>query len=688
MRSLDKLLIVLFLLILVSCSDDNMDEWNTFEVLDGSEKLFLPDSIAESDTLYAWFMKQFAPESSSSSSGSSTSSGDDSSSSGNSSGSEELSSSGEMSSSGKSDVASSSSVRSSAEMAPDSVYASEEYADASKARLLPPAGFYSDLTIPVPVPQYGGIIRCTFDGSMPTASTVEFKTPYKVTKNTVARCAEFIGDSIARTSSHTFFINETVSMPVVSISVDPYSMFDSRDGYYSQGVSYCSEPCYEANYWRDIELPVHVEYFENGSSSAKRSWQIDAGLSIIGQWSRYRAKKSVAIKMKNEYQDGRLKYSIFKTRPDDNKFKAFNLRNNGNRFVGDYIEDPVLSSLLEGSGVDYQRSRQVVVFYNGTYYGIHDLRERLNEHYVETNYGIDSKEVNMVKHIKTEVTASGGTTDSYVAMLDFIHAHDFSVDTAAYTKLSTMMNVGNYADYIAAEIYYHNGDWPDNNVRAWNTADQPFKFLVFDLDHGFGWDWAVRGFDYMDHNMFSWIKRGGTNLCYGEHCFAEIYIKLSQNPDFRRLFVNHSAVMLDYYLSYDKLAAAVDNMTATIPGTEMDRDMQRFPRNEHSFDKTGSTLKSYAQTRTSTVRNEYRSEFALGSDISVSISVTGKGKVLLDGMTLPSSSYTGKFFADNDMLLMAVPTDGSVFEAWEDGSTDNPRLVTPTSGSKFIAKFK
>jgi hypothetical protein len=57
-------------------------------------------------------------------------------------------------------------------------------------------------------------------------------------------------------------------------------------------------------------------------------------------------------------------------------------------------------------------------------------------------------------------------------------------------------------------------------------------------------------------------------------------------------------------------------------------------------------------------------------------------------MTLPSSSYTGKFFADNDMLLMAVPTDGSVFEAWEDGSTDNPRLVTPTSGSKFIAKFK
>lgn len=683
MLSLKKTLLASSLLVLASCSGDDTDEWNAVEVFDGTDGLILPDSIAQSDTLYGWYLKDMAPgalssEKAESSSGATNSSGASSSSAGS-------CSSGNSSSGSSSSVSSSSS---SAGLLGDSVYASEDYADASKLRLLPPAGFYSEITIPVPAPQYGGVIRCTFDGSEPTSVTTAFTSPYTVTKNTAVRCAEFVGDSVARKSSHTYFINENVSMPVVAISIDPYQMFDPLNGYYSQGVRYCTEPCYEANYWKDIELPVHVEYFEKGSSAMKRDWQIDAGLSIIGQWSRYRAKKSVAIKMKSEYQDGRLKYPIFKTRPEDNKFKAFNLRNNGNRFVGDYIEDPVLSSLLEGSGVDYQRSRQVVVFYNGTYYGIHDLRERLNEHYIETNYGIDSKEVNMVKHIKKDVTASGGTVDSYVAMLDFIHAHDFSTDTAAYTKLKTMMDVGNYADYMAAEIYYHNGDWPDNNVRAWNTADRPFKFLVFDLDHGFGWDWAVSGFNYVSHNMFSWIKRGGTNLCNGEHCFAEIYIKLIENPDFRRLFINHAAVMLDYYLTYQKLVEATDAMTATIPSSEMDRDIAKYPKTEHSFDRTGETLKSYASTRTTILRAEISLEFGLGQDISVEIASTGKGKVLLDGMTLPSNDYTGRFFEYNDMLLTAVPLEGGVFDSWEDGSKANPRLVTPSQGSKYTAKFK
>ena len=678
MLSLKKTLLVSSLLVLASCSGDDTDEWNAVEVPNEFGGLILPDSIAQSDTLYGWYLKDMAPDAMSSekagsSSGVTNSSGASSSSAGS-------------CSSGKSSSVSSSSGA--VETDGDSVYASEDYADASKVRLLPPAGFYSDITIPVPAPQYGGIIRCTFDGSEPTSVTTAFTSPYTVTKNTAVRCAEFLGDSVARKSSHTFFINEKVSMPVVAISIDPYQMFDPLNGYYSQGVRYCTEPCYEANYWKDIELPVHVEFFENGSSAMKRDWQIDAGLSIIGQWSRYRAKKSVAIKMKSEYQDGRLKYPIFKTRPENNKFKAFNLRNNGNRFVGDYIEDPMLSSLLEGSGLDYQRSRQVVVFYNGAYYGIFDLRERLNEHYIETNYGIDSKEVNMVKHIKQNVTASGGTIDSYVAMLDFIHTHDFSKDTAAYTKLKTMMDVGNYADYMAAEIYYHNGDWPDNNVRAWNTADRPFKFMVFDLDHGFGWDWAVSGFNYTSHNMFSWIKQGGTNRCLGERCFAEIYIKLIENPDFRRLFINHAAVMLEHYLNYDKVVAATDAMTATIPTSEMDRDMNKYPRNEHSFDKFGANLKSYASTRTSIVRAEISLEFGLGQDISVEIASTGKGKVLLDGMTLPNNDYTGRFFADNDMLLTAVPLDGGVFESWEDGSKANPRLVTPVQGSKFVAKFK
>ena len=654
----------------LACGDDNSTS-NTEEVI-GPDGKVIPDSILYSDSLYTWYLEQFGkdnPESSGSN--------------------KPTSSSGDST-----DVASSSS---------SGIALDEKLVEASKVHLLPPAGFYSELTIPVPAPLYGGIIRCTFDGSEPSEETEEFTEPYRIIRNTPVRCAEFAGDTIARKSSHTFFIKEQVSMPVVAITVDS-AFFITRYGNTSDCFGENPYGC-RLPIMVDAEFPVHVEFFENGSASTKKTWQIDAGISLMGNYSRTYAKKPVAIKMKKIYEDGRLKYNLFSTRPEDNKFKGFNLRNGGNRFVGDFVADPAMVSVVEGSGVDYQRSRQVVVFYNGVYMGIHDLRERLNEHFVETNHGIDSKSVDMVKHVKDTVTANGGTADSYIEMLNFIGANNFNTDTSDeavakaaaenYKHAQTLLDVGNYADYMAAEIYLRNGDWPSNNVRAWRTAEQPYRFILFDVDQGFGWEWtALPGIG----SMFDWIRndRGSGRTAPG--FFANIFIQLRQNADFCRMFVNHAAVMLTTYLTYERIVAAVDRVNSEIPQQEMDRDLDNelvfqrryspygsFPQ---GFDRTGAYVVAYAKTRTQDTRDEYRTEFGLGEDISVTISASGNGKVLLDGMTLPSNNYTGTFFAGNDMLLEAVPESGAAFVQWEDGSTDNPRLVSPASGNTFTATFK
>ena len=573
----------------------------------------------------------------------------------------------------------------------------DEDDDEGKVRLLPPAGFYSELTIPVPAPLYGGKIRCTYNGSKPTTESTEFTEPYKVTRNTPIRCAEFIGDSIARESSHTFFINETVAMPVVAISVDSVffrERYGNTSDCYGANPYSCKVPIME-----EAEYPVHVEFFEKGSASVKKDWQIDAGISLTGNYSRTYEKKPVAIKMKKEYQDGRLKYSLFSTRPEDNKFKGFNLRNGGNRYVGDFVADPAMTSVVEGSTVDYQRSRQVVVFYNGVYKGIHDLRERLNEHFVETNHGIDSKEVDMIKQVKDSVTANGGSADSYINMLKFIGDNHFKTDTSDaseakkavenYKKVQTLLDVGNYADYMAAQIYLRNGDWPSNNVRAWRSTDQPYRFILFDVDQGFGWEWSAL-WRAGSVSMFDWIRNDRESGRTGPKFFAHIFIKLRENPDFCRMFVNHGAVMLSSYLTYDRIVAAVNRINSEIPSTEMDRDLKTLvrPSGPYAFDRTGAYVVSYAKTRTQGTREEYREEFGLGSDISVTISAQGSGRVLVDGMKLPAASYTGTFFAGNDMLLTAVASAGATFVGWSDGKTNNPRLVSPKDGDKFTANFR
>ena len=99
-----------------------------------------------------------------------------------------------------------------------------------------------------------------------------------------------------------------------------------------------------------------------------------------------------------------------------NKFKVFLLRNNGSNFGNDYIRDRLASSVSEGLGVDYQRGRFAVVYYNGEYYGIHSIRERSTEYYFETHYGMDPDEIDL---LKADNFVSAGSAVDFVAMLNW-----------------------------------------------------------------------------------------------------------------------------------------------------------------------------------------------------------------------------------------------------------------------------
>ena len=622
----------------------------------------------------------------------------------------------------------------------------KDYDDNHKAKetFLPKAGFYKNLTIDPPTPQKGGQIKCTFDGSFPTQNSEQITQPKQITQNSVVRCSEFVNGQPADTTTQTYFINENVSIPVVALTVNHHDMFDSSAGLYATGDlnqggqgqwsfdiggddtnnPKCTEPCRQANFWKDDELPVHVEYFEKGSSTTEKTWEIDAGISIIGNYSRYKPKKSVAIKMDNDdYGDKVLKYSFFKTRPEAKKIKSFNLRNNGNRFWTDYFGDPMLVSLMEGTEVDYQRSLQVVVFYNGEYFGIHDLRERLNRSFVETNYGIDSKSINVVKNCSNgdqgcvngwaPSGTNGASSSEFGQLVNSITGGNFAGENnQSYAQLKEKLNVSSFAQYMIAEMYIHNGDWPNNNIRAWGSPQNghPFKFMIFDVDHGYGFTPGVMGFDTEGQNMFQWVLGsatmngqggqqpggpgqwgGGMGMGMGGNtAIGNMLKKLLENPDFKRLFINQGCILLNDYLTYEKVQKAIQDQLAMIPSSERSRDEQRWPRNQakYNWSPSGSDILQYAQNRTQSFRQEMASYFGLSGEANVSISVSGNGSVLVEGMKLPNSNYQGKFFSGMEMEITAVPSNGSVFSSWSDGQTQNPRKIQINGQTNITANFK
>ena len=562
------------------------------------------------------------------------------------------------------------------------------------------SGFYSgnSVTIDPPSVESGVTLRCTTDGSAPTSSSEEFNSPKTFTKNTPLRCSAFKNGTLTKdVITKTIFVGETVKMPVVAVSVDPVFF---QKHYVHASTDGCGPSCAPAGLYEDVELPVYVEYFPNGSSSDGPAFGVNAGISLMGNWSRLENKKSVAIVMREEYQDGKIHYPLFETRKETaSDFRGFNLRNNGNRYVSDYLMDAMAGAVLEGSGVDYQRSRQVVVFYNGKYYGIHDMRERMNKHYVETNYGIDANTVEVIKHLGDEITSNTNSIKNYTDLLDLVNKNS-TVSDADYATVKTMMDVGNFADYMAFEIYMHNADWPGNNVRAWRSPDQPYKFMVYDMDHGMDWTWSACGeFSTNEQatgtNMFNWIATGGCKHKTDNRSFASIFNHLIGNANFKRLFINHSAILFQNYVNAARVRSTLESMAATLVSDETERDLDEMERRGYNnacgdgFSISGSCMKKWAENRDGTVISDYKQKFGLGDKITVNINASGSGTVLVDGMKLPSTSYAGEFFSGNALELTAVPASGAVFTGWGDGGvTDNPRIVTPTDGVTYSATFK
>ncbi len=146
---------------------------------------------------------------------------------------------------------------------------------------------------------------------------------------------------------------------------------------------------------------AHIEFFEtNGSKEIDQN----VGIRISGGWSTKNICKSLVIYAREKYDEkDSINYDIFngETKNKDNnevldKFKSLKLRNSWQDFNHTMFKDAFLQSLIDDIGVDTQGYRPVIVFINGEYWGIHNVRECLDEYYLENNYDIDSEDVTIV----------------------------------------------------------------------------------------------------------------------------------------------------------------------------------------------------------------------------------------------------------------------------------------------------
>ena len=575
----------------------------------------------------------------------------------------------------------------------------------SNAVNVPPSGFYSS-AVSVSFPAG---TRCEQGGAEPTTNSPVVQS-LNVSSTTVLRCRTFAEGSFpSEEFIRTYVFEQQPTLAAIFVTTDPLSMFSPDTGLYMTGNgASMMDPKKGANFWSNRELPVYVEMFEPGSPKTP-AFGVMGDYKISGQYSRAKEKKSFSVTLREEYGNKRLKYPLFPDYPELKKFKAFSLRNFGNNSGDEYVRDRLGTSMTEGLDVDYQRGRYVVVYYNGKYYGIHDLRERNNEYYYETKYGYDPNDIDLLATTASGTDeASAGSAADYKSMLGWLQSNTLASE-ANYKKIADQIDVDNFMNYMQAEMFLNNSDWPHNNMKKWRVASQKSKWrwFLYDTDFGFG-----VSYNQQRGNVFSYVtnvngtgngggmmmpgmsgQQGGQQGCQDQQPTGSIsdhtilMIRLLGNEGFKKAFINRFSVLLSMNFSAERLLKRIDELQSQVE-PEIARDAQFWGYNTSSMSNNLETVKSYAQSRQQTIMSEMQSYFCLGSNVPVTLSVQGSGRILVHNLPIDTYPMQVSFFQDLPVTVTAEPTSGAVFAGWSDGSQEATRTINPGEVTTLTANFR
>lgn len=519
--------------------------------------------------------------------------------------------------------------------------------------------------------QTGEEIRYTENGLEPTMESPKYDSGIALDKNKVIRARIFKAGAIpGKISSRTYIFGEKPALPVISVSTNPDNLWDNDTGIYVLGNDYTNEnPYFGANFWEDWEKPASIEMM---GEDGKLLFSMNCGIKIFGAWSRAHPNKSLAVFFKKEYGDPMLEdVPLFKSKPI-HTFKSLVLRNSGNDYSYTKFRDGMMTSLVRNMDVDIADFQPVVMYLNGEYWGLINLREKINEDYLENNHEVKADKVDILQSYGVVVEGDNG---HYNQMLAFIESNSMAVDTN-YEVVAGKMDISNFIDYQLSEIFFDNRDWPGNNIKFWRpqTEDGKWRWMMYDTDFGFG---IYNGQAYQLNTLDFATAANGPG--WPNPPWSTFLLrKLLENLRFRNQFVNRFADMLNTTFVADEVIQQIDSIADLIE-PEIANNYKRWNNpGINQWQNSVQVMRNFASQRVNYMRNHIQQKFSLPkiNDVTVSIVPAPGGNVQLNSLKITGSTWKGKYFENVPVTLTANSFPGYKFRNWEvDGVTIQDKTI-------------
>lgn len=402
-------------------------------------------------------------------------------------------------------------------------------------------GFNLCLNLPEGAPE-GTQIRFTLDGSTPTSESQLYTEGIEIEGTRIVRANLFCDgwlSPLPATQSYLFPDHE-ISLPVVSLVTDDSYINDSEIGIY-------------VNFKEDWRRPVNIELFEHTDSLPALNQVGET--RIAGNWSRNLQLKTLAVYSNKRFGEKRLDYEFFpETRPGNTNFKSLMLRNAGNDFFEGYMRDAVIHETVGNNmEIDFQAARPAVLFINGEYRGIINIRERSNEDNIFTNYN-ELEEIDMVENWSEH---KEGDPQAINELISFFYQEDNTAE-----DYRALVDVKEYMDVHLAALYYNNCDFPGNNMVLWRPQENGlWRILMKDTDYGIGLKFGNANGNPSDYETLTWFHTPdypGANNWGNAAPKTLLFRRLTSFPEIKEEFVNRALVYLGDFLNQYETISIID----------------------------------------------------------------------------------------------------------------------------------
>ena len=513
--------------------------------------------------------------------------------------------------------------------------------------------FNSSITVNIKNTQ-GGVIRYTIDGSEPTINSPIYNNPITIDTTTIIRARIFESNNIAGpTITHSYLKNENYdvrNLPIVSIATDPKNFWDAQEGIYVQ------------DFKPEWEVPINIEIFENNGSD-RAGFNEQAGTKVNGLFSWQLPQKMLGIYFRGKYGSSSLEYPILTT-TDRKSYKTFALRASGNDWSNTLFRDILGQSIAKDHmNLDIQGYRPSVVYVNGQYMGIHNIREKVESDYIEENHSLEKGTFDMIEN------------ENYAEEGDLTQINEFIslrqkdlTNQANYEAVIEQMEVDNFTDYMITQIYARNTSI-DHNVMAWKPKDEgKWKWIMMDLD---------RGFLSPTTNLID------TYLTYTVFPFKELYT----NEEYKNYFLKRFADHLYTSLNANNVISKIEHH-ASIIEEEVPYHIERWLGTTSSYgnampsfeywEEEVCKLKDYAIIRPQVLLNDLESHgLSKAFNLSLNTYPNESGNITFNGQKIIASNCTGAYPGNLPIELTAKPKVGYNFVGW--ASSIPTTLIAPSN---------